>query len=165
MATPSRGQCADAAFRLMQIWVHPCSLSPQRHQSIRHDVVCGKASPGVVNDRPHYLGRVVEENVAIELKSKRPSSGIFEELLGFPQRDVSCVPLGCCSSHGATCCESNSATWRDMARASTTKHNSGCYKAQTAGNFLSLQIPCQCYCRHIRLQLYYDQYTTTTTIL
>ena len=24
-----------------------------------------------------------------------------------------------------------------MARASTTKHNSGCYKAQTAGNFLS----------------------------
>ena len=75
------------------------------------------------------------------------------------------VPLGCCSSHGATCCESNSATWRDMARASTTKHNSGCYKAQTAGNFLSLQIPCQCYCRHIRLQLYYDQYTTTTTTI
>ena len=24
-----------------------------------------------------------------------------------------------------------------MVRASTTKHNSGCYKAQTAGNFLS----------------------------
>ena len=160
MATPIREQCADAAFRLVQIWGHPCSLSPQRHQSIRHDVVCGKASPGVVNDRPHYLGRVVEENVAIELKSKRPSSGIFEELLGFPQRDVSCVPLGCCSSHGATCCESNSATWRDMARASTMKHNSGCYKAQTAGNFLSCKYHANATIAGTSDYNYYDHYTT-----